>query len=258
MTYRKAAFAALITISVFTTAKSAMARWDEQAPILTLDKVLKDWETHSSELKNLEVKFTGKRSSQLSSDENFSGRLVLAKNLGATYEIDRSTSPGQPAETTRIVWNDLTGCRSIQKSNGYNSHIPLLDKDRGRLPSLMALPFLWKTNVETITSRYKVELVNTTKEFFVLSFKPIKTANPDDFAKAFLQLDRETFHPKAFFVIAADGKSSHSFKVTECRSIEELPEGSPLKDKSKPHDPHPAAKDGLIYRLSVRWGGLLP
>jgi hypothetical protein len=188
-----------------------------------LGRILSDWERRSSTRSSVDVRFTRTDCDMMWGDKkNYTGRVVLLPNGLALVEMMKRDRAGQVAETDRFVWTteEFHQFRPEQKMHVV---LPIAEKDRGRLPAVLALPFFWHLSVEGLKTRYRIELLEERPETWVFRIKPLSDIGRQSLSTAFLSLDRSTFLPRQYCLISPDGKSTKSFRVTEVRSPRSAP-----------------------------------
>lgn len=138
------------------------------------------------------------------------------------FEIDRDRGGAHDRE--RIIYIDDA---MHQFLSGSKQHFvwPIAAEDRGRLPTVFALPFGWRLDAAGLKSRFRVELVADDRPgTCLLRFTPSTPIGKETFSKAFVELDRSTYLPRRYVVLLPGGKSWRDFRVTEARCDRPVPE----------------------------------
>jgi hypothetical protein len=185
-----------------------------------LGRILSDWERRSSARLSVDVRFTRTdRHTMWGDKENYTGRVVLLPKGLALVEMMKRDRAGQVGETDRFVWTteEFHQFRAERKEHIIR---PIAEKDRGRLPAVIALPFYWHLSAEGLKSRYRIELFKELPETWLFRIKPLSENGQQSFSTAFLYLDRMTYLPRRYYLISPDGKSTQDFSVTEVRATQ--------------------------------------
>jgi hypothetical protein len=188
-----------------------------------LGRILNDWERRSSARSSVDVRFTRTdRHTMWGDKENYTGRVVLLPKGLALVEMMKRDRAGQMGETDRFVW---TSEEFHQFRAERKEHIiwPIAEKDRGRLPADLALPFCWHLSAAGLKSRYRIELLKELPETWLFRIKPLSESSRQAFSTAFLYVDRATYLPRRYYLISPDGKSTQDFRVTEVRATQPTP-----------------------------------
>jgi hypothetical protein len=188
-----------------------------------LGRILSDWERRSSARSSVDVRFTRTdRDSMWGDKENYTGRVVLLPKGPALVEMMKRDRTGQVGEMDRFVWTteEFHQFRAERKEHFI---WPIAEKDRGRLPADLALPFFWHLSAEGLKSRYRIDLLKEEPETWLFRIKPLSENGRQSFSSAFLYLDRATYLPRRYYLISSDGKSTQDFRVTEVRATEPTP-----------------------------------
>jgi len=138
------------------------------------------------------------------------------------YEVDRGRGGARNLE--RIIWADDA---IHQFLSGSKQHFvwPIAAEDRGRLPTVLALPFGWRLDAGGLKSRFRVELVSDNQPgSCLLRFTPSTPIGRETFSKAYVELDRATYLPRRYVVFRPDGSSWLDFRVTEADCDRPIPE----------------------------------
>ncbi len=93
---------------------------------------------------------------------------------------------------------------------------------RGRLPAVLALPFLWNVSTEGLQSRYDVKLVKEEPDTLILRIRPRTKAGRSWFSAALVRLDRTTYLPRRYTVVDPDGKTVRYYRATAIRCDEQV------------------------------------
>lgn len=185
-------------------------------PDARLSRILDNWHRRSAARSSLEIRCTRLDRGPNWGDESYSGRIVLLPDGQALVEFVKRDAKGKPIDTERCIWTTEAFHRILPERKDHLVW-PIGAQDRGRLPAMLALPFLWHVDVERLTSRYSVALLKEESDAWVLSFVPLTEAGRTRFSRAYLQLEKETFLPRRYLWINPDGKSTRDFRLTEAR-----------------------------------------
>ena len=189
-----------------------------------LSRVLDAWQQRSATRTSLDVRFERTERDDIWHEKHLStGRVLLSPNGQCLVEYVKTDECHKSAAVKRIIWTN-EAMHQIWPEQKVQMIWPISVKDRGRLPAPLALPFLWHVGAEELKSRYRVELMKEDTESWLLSFTPRKTAGQQWFAHAYLWLDRVTYLPRRYLVIAPVGKCSNDYRVTETRCDQPVPE----------------------------------
>jgi hypothetical protein len=189
-----------------------------------LGRILNDWERRSSTRTNLDIRFKGiERDKAWGEEFILVGRVVLLPKGRGLVEVVKYDKDRKVGESDRCVW---TNDAMHQIRPERKSHIiwPIAPDNRGRLPAVLALPFLWHVSVEGLNSRYRVELANEDARNWVLRITPRSAAGVQSFSQAFLWLDRATYLPRRYYLLTDDGKYSTDYCVTETQCDLQVPD----------------------------------
>jgi TIGR03009 family protein len=195
------------------------AQAQREAP---LNEILREWERRSSERSSLDVRFTREdRDQKWHEKKNYAGRLVLFPKQLALVEMQETVSEGHFSSTERYVCStdEFHIVRPEKKTHTIYS---IAETDRGRLPSILALPFCRHLSVKDLESRYDIALLNYRPETWLLRFKPRAAAGRGWFSIAYLCLDKSTYLPQRFYLVDSDRQRTQDFRVTEVRSADPL------------------------------------
>ena len=191
----------------------------------TLGRILDEWHRRSSASTSVDVLFNGEARSRAWGVEPYDGRVTLGPKGKAAVSLVRHRGKDNAISTERLIWTNDEYHRFLSMPES-KVHVlaPIAATDRGRLPAVFALPFLWNSSVEDLERRYHVELLKEDAETCTLAFTPLPGSGPSAFSKAFLQLDRRTYLPRRYFTIDPNGKDSKDYRATEARRDLRIPE----------------------------------
>jgi hypothetical protein len=188
-----------------------------------LDRIIEEWHRRSAAHASLDVRFAlRERDSRWSEDVSGIGRIVLTSGGRMLVELDRGIGGAHDEE--RIIWGEDSVHQFISKTK---THIAwsIAAEDQGRLPAFLALPFCWKLNVESLKSRFRVELVAEQRPTTcLLRFTPLTPIGRETLSKAYVELDRSTYLPRRYVLISPNGRSTRDFCVTEAQCDQPHPE----------------------------------
>jgi hypothetical protein len=165
-------------------------------PDAQIGRILSDWERRSSERSGLDVRFVREDHDRTREEKkNYTGRVVLLPKGPALVEMMNQDRPGRLGDSERLVWttDEFHQIRPEQKTQFV---WPIAEKDRNRLPAVLALPFFWHLSAEGLKSRYRIELLKERPEIWLLRIKPLSEVGRQSFSAAYLDLDRSTFLPR--------------------------------------------------------------
>src|SRR5262249_48716182 len=91
---------------------------------------------------------------------------------------------------------------------------PLDKQDQKRALEEGPLPFLFNMRAQEAEARYQMDLMNETKDFYVIGVIPKLKIDQEAFSKAFLGLNKTTYFPERINLVSPDGTSSKDFKIT--------------------------------------------
>jgi len=179
-----------------------------------LNDVLENWQRRSKERTRLDVLVTRKDSESSLGDQNFTGRVVLLPKSQAYVEFSERDPAGESRLSERWVWTKeaVHHFRADQKQHFI---WPIAEQDRGRLPAMLALPFLWHVDANQLHSRYTIRLHSEEADSWILAFEPVKNTSACSFSKAYLKLSKEMLLPQRYLVVSPDGNSRKDFVLTE-------------------------------------------
>jgi hypothetical protein len=183
-------------------------------------QILKEWHRRSAATTSLDVRFQLRRTSRfgLNSPEPATGRVVLLPEGRALVETVTHNAARKSTETERLLWTkDALHCLVFESKTHHVT--PIAAKDKGRLPAVLAIPFLWGVTPEALTAKYRVALLKEDRETLILSFTPLFDKDSPKAFQAFLLLDRATYLPRRYVAIsgADSSKSKSDYSVTEIR-----------------------------------------
>jgi hypothetical protein len=189
-----------------------------------LNRVLDGWQQRSSTRTSLDVRFNGTERDDIWHEQQlFAGRVLLSTKARCVLEIVKPDKVRKGTNTERMIWTN-EAMHQIRPEHRDHVIWPIDVEDRGRLPAPLVLPFLWNVSADGLRSRYRVELLKEEAESWLLSIAPRSTAGSQWFSRTFLWLDRVTYLPRRYCVIAPDGKRSSDHRLTETRCDQPLPE----------------------------------
>jgi outer membrane lipoprotein-sorting protein len=190
-----------------------------------LAAILDEWQRHSSARKSLEVRYE-RVDEELNwhTSDRFIGRVVLLRNGQALVEQTETFVTGKRRpHSARLIWADDT-LHWIMPEEKLCATVSIAAKDRGRLPAILAIPFLWNMSAETLQSKYRVKLVAEQPETWLLRLTPLSKTGGASFSAASVWLDRTTYLPRRYFVYSPDRTSSQDFRVSEIRCDQAVPD----------------------------------
>ena len=242
-------FQAAWAVALFAAAHTTMAGGDpppQPGSGVRLAGLLNEWQSRSATWSTLDVSFTGQSRSQEWGDQSLTGRVVLLPKGRACVEVATRDGAGKHVATERLVWTDDT---LHQFRSEPKTHIAwsIAVNDRGRLPSVLALPFLWHVTAESLTSRYRVELLDEKADSWVLRVRPLTENGKTSMSRAFIQLDRTTYLPRRYLVVSPDGRSTRDYRVTEAHP------NRPVSDDVLRVPADTAPKEALATSWVSRW-----
>lgn len=189
-----------------------------------LNQILREWERRSSERSSLDIRFTREDHDQKWHEKkNYTCRVVLLPKQLALVEMQEKVSGGRSSNTERHVWT-TDEFHIVRPEDKMHIIYSIAETDRGRLPSILALPFCRHLSVKDLESRYDIALLNGRPETWLLRFKPRTAAGRGVFSSAYLCLDKSTYLPQRFYVIDNDRQRTQDFRATEVRSADPPPE----------------------------------
>jgi hypothetical protein len=100
----------------------------------------------------------------------------------------------------------------------------IAEMDRGRLPAMLAIPFIWNMSAETLQSRYRVKLEAEQPETWLLRLARLSRTGREPFSAACVWLDRTNYLPRRYFIYSPDRQSSKDFRVSEIRCDQAVPD----------------------------------
>jgi hypothetical protein len=228
---------AFVVLVLFTGAATASIDDNPGQPEVPADarlaRVLKEWEQRSSGRKSIDIRLVREdRDNNWGEKEIYTGRVVLLPKGPAFVDMMKRDRAGQVATTERLVWTKEE-FHQIRLEQKMHFVWPIAQKDQGRLPSVLALPFFWHLSSDALKSRYQIELLKEQPDTWLFRIKPLADMGRQSFSMAYLFLDRSTFLPRRFYLISPNGKTTQDFRVTEVRpnhpaptDLITIPEGS--------------------------------
>jgi outer membrane lipoprotein-sorting protein len=216
----RAGFAVLLLLSSGAFADDAPAPAEADG---RLASVLSEWQRRSAATKSLDVHFSMTDFKTSFEERILGGRVVLLREGRAFVEMTTYTRVGVAVATDRIVWNK-DGVHMLRLKEKEHTVWPREAKYKDRLPAVLALPFLWGVNTESLKAHYRVTLVKENAESFYLTFVPLVQKDSPSFSQAILQLDRATYLPQRYVVMSANSKSVKDFRATKTQRDEPIPE----------------------------------
>ncbi|WP_435020627.1 LolA family protein [Tundrisphaera sp. TA3] len=187
-----------------------------------LGPILDEWARRSAALTSVDVRYTGEERSAAWGSTPISGRAVLLRDGRARLDVAEHDDQGREAQRSRLVWTG-TDLHQFRFDTKQRFVYPKAERDRGRLPDLLTLPFAWGWDRDGLTSRYRVELVNELAEVWCLKVTPPEPAKAT-FSRAFILLDRATYLPRLYYLFDRDGKSQTQYKVAEIHADRPIPD----------------------------------
>ncbi|MFO0887788.1 MAG: hypothetical protein U0790_01450 [Isosphaeraceae bacterium] len=197
-----------------------------------IGQILEEWQRRSSQWTSLDVDFD-RTTDQVAwgARKQHKGRAVLIRGGAAVVELVKVEESGKESETMRLLWRDGE-FHQIQPGQKQRTTWPIAEPDRGRLPAMLALPFCWQTNVETLRSHYRISLMREDPETWSLQFTPIGKAGKSEASRFYLKLDRRTCLPRRFIRLSPDGAAVEDYRITKAQVNEparpeflEVPQG---------------------------------
>ncbi len=189
-----------------------------------LNRILDEWQRRSATRTSIDVSFTRTdKSEKWGMDESFTGRVVLLPEGRAFVQTFKPTQDGRVVETERVVWiaHALHVFRFESKSR---VNLSIQPEGRGRLPAVLALPFLWHLDIPALKAHFEPALAKEDAETYVLSFIPLTETGRESLSKAFLVLDRTSYLPRRYLLISPNGKETKDYRVTEAQHDQLAPE----------------------------------
>lgn len=231
-----------------------------------MKQLLRRWEQESVKLSTLDVRIQRFDQSPDWGNEQFEGRAILkSPNLAwldfskvvlpkagdfIRVELDRKTlKPVVDPQTKlpKITPHERIVCTGTEvwqyKSDTKQIFIFPLDKqDQKRALEEGPLPFLFNMRAQAAEARYQMDLMNETKDFYVISVIPKLKIDQEAFSKAFLGLNKTTYFPERINLVSPDGTSTKDFKITmnkepNSKVADENFVGGPIKSWAIVRDP---------------------
>ena len=204
-----------------------------------MKQLLRRWEQESVKLSTLDVRIQRFDQSPDWGNEQFEGRAILkSPNLAwldfskveldpkagkfIRVELDRKTlKPVVDPQTKlpKITPHERIVCTGTEvwqyKSDTKQIFIFPLDKqDQKRALEEGPLPFLFNMRAQAAEARYQMDLMNETKDFYVISVIPKLKIDQEAFSKAFLGLNKTTYFPERINLVSPGGTSTKDFEIT--------------------------------------------
>jgi len=187
-----------------------------------MTELMKHWEQQSARLMTLDVKIRRVDRSEAWGEEAYEGRAILKTPDLAWLDFNKVSEPekGKPPKLTpadRIictgaeVWQFVPDSRQILI-------FPLNKETQQRALEEGPLRFLFNMRAADAEKRYQMQLVDETKDFFVISIIPRLKIDQESFKSALLRLNRRTFLPDRIFLTNPNGTSSKDFLLTEAKA----------------------------------------
>jgi hypothetical protein len=126
-------------------------------------------------------------------------------------------------ETQRYVWT-TDELHSLHVETKLHAIWSIEEKERGRLPAIMALPFCWRAKVKDLESRYDIALMDYRADGWLLRFSPRTQDDKRWFSVAYLYLDKSTYLPRRFFLYTLTPNYTHDFRITDIRQVHIAPD----------------------------------
>jgi hypothetical protein len=112
-------------------------------------------------------------------------------------ELQRRGAVNEVVETQRYVWT-TDELHSLHVETKLHAIWSIEEKERGRLPAIVALPFCWRAKVKDLESRYDIALMDYRADGWLLRFSPRTQDDKRWFSVAYLYLDKSRIYRVVF------------------------------------------------------------
>ncbi len=208
---------------------SRMAVASDDAPPLQeaaddrVAQILKEWHRRSAATTSLDVRFEGWNTRAGYGRTRITGRVALLPKGRALFEVVTPKSQTTTASVERLVWTE-EALHLITVETKTHVIRPIAAENKGRLPAVIAIPFLWGVTPETLTAKYRVELLKEEPEVFILRITPRLNKDSKNTFQAYLSLDRATYLPRRYMVVTDDGNTTKDYSVTTAWRNQPIPD----------------------------------
>ena len=206
-----------------TTKPKAAPRPAAEAPPIVVDPekvrklegILKQWEKESATITQLDATF--KRTDRklgFKTLSQFEGRALLKSPNLACLNLEKVDAGPEAQVKTHFHERILCTGDDVVQYDGATKQIiiyPLGKGEQQRALQQGPLPFLFNMKAAEVKARYNMELMLEGRDAYRIKIAPKEEIDRDAFAEALLDLDRQTFLPRALMLTSPNEKETQTY-----------------------------------------------